>query len=68
MLSDASKSHEYDSMPLSSVDALPLKVTAEPVVAVLSAPAFATGGLSTESEAVVIVSFGFSASLGDSEL
>jgi len=33
-------------MPLSSVEALPSKLTEEPAVAVLSAPAFATGALS----------------------
>ena len=58
---DALKSHEYEAMPLSSVEMLPSKVTEEPTVAVLSEPAFATGTPSvllavvTPTDAVSIV-------------
>ncbi len=45
---DASKSHEYVAMPLSSVDKLASKLTAEPMVVLLSGPALATGGLSVD--------------------
>ncbi len=53
------------------MEALASKVTAEPTVAVLSAPAFATGGavsVEVEPEAEVIVNFGLMAVFECSEL
>jgi len=68
MPSDASKSQEYVYIPLSSVEALPLNVTNQPVIAALSKPASATGGSFTWADVMLTVNFGLWPASDHSEL